>query len=114
MNFTDIVAYRSPYRWGSTVEFSPGGVATAGINMMKPGAGTNWWAVYDGPATGSRKQAIPHRIGHQRGIDLGRDEASDHYHWISNGILWPAMHSMPEYVHGLGFTPQRREHYDSA
>ena len=111
--FRDVVAYRPPYEWGSVEKFSPGGVATAGMSMMKHSDST-WWSIHDSTTSHGpilRKQMLPDNRGYQAGIELSREEKAGHYGDISNGILWALLHSMPEHVDAAIYTGENRRQY---
>jgi len=107
--FDTVVANRLPYRM-EPPELNLGGVVSACISMMA--RGSTWYGVDDGSAVHDklRREKLPRGRGHQKRIRLSRADASGHYHWISNGVLWPVHHGMPQYI--WGYNDERREQYD--
>ena len=108
--YDTVVANRLPYKM-NVQEFNLGGVVSACINMMTKGS--TWYGVDDGSAVHDklRREILPRKQGgHQKRIRLSRADAAGHYHWISNGVLWPVHHEMPQHI--WGYNDERREQYD--
>lgn len=125
--FDTIVAESAPYKW-ETTELKFGGVASACVRMMKPYS--KWFSVYDGSGIqdslrkGSSVRSagrepgshvvtgnLPGKRGTQIGLVIDRKESKGHYLYISNGVIWPINHDMPEHI--FGYTDERYEqHYN--